>query len=152
MRMWHYKMLSALPDAQFKGQLRELVAILHDWRDKGKTNHILINKIMNYPKSHLFKYFCLYREEYFNRYGKDISSKIVNEFIDFCGPYNDVDNKVLLFRFWHTKSYLRICMANLYEKYLCSSDSPESKAKLTDDEMLKLLENYHNITGEIYTI
>ena len=34
MRLWHYKLLPYLPDAQFKGQLRELVAILHDWRDK----------------------------------------------------------------------------------------------------------------------
>lgn len=46
MRLWHYKLLPYLPAAQFKGQLRELVAILHTWRDKGQTNHILINRVM----------------------------------------------------------------------------------------------------------
>lgn len=50
-RIWHYQLLPYLPDAQFKGQLRELVAIMHDWRDKGKTNHLLINKVMEYPKN-----------------------------------------------------------------------------------------------------
>ena len=50
-RIWHYWLLPYLPDAQFKGQLRELIAIMHDWRDKGKTNHLLINKVMEYPKN-----------------------------------------------------------------------------------------------------
>ena len=43
LRIWHYKLLEVLPDLQFNGQLRELVVIMRDWRDKGKTNHILIN-------------------------------------------------------------------------------------------------------------
>ena len=28
MRLWHYKLLPYLPDAQFKGQLRELIESL----------------------------------------------------------------------------------------------------------------------------
>ena len=47
LRIWHYKLLEVLPDLQFKGQLRELVVIMRDWRDKGKTNHILINAVKN---------------------------------------------------------------------------------------------------------
>ena len=31
MRIWHYKLLPYLPDKQFKGQLRELVAIMRAW-------------------------------------------------------------------------------------------------------------------------
>lgn len=53
MRLWHYRLLPYLPDAQFRGQLRELVAIMRDWRDKGKTNHVLINAVMEYPKNTL---------------------------------------------------------------------------------------------------
>ena len=60
MRIWHYAILPYLPNAQFKGQLRELVAIMHDWRDKGTTNHLLINKVMEYPKSSLTQYFLYY--------------------------------------------------------------------------------------------
>ena len=30
MRMWHYRLIPYLPDLQLKGQLRELVAIMHN--------------------------------------------------------------------------------------------------------------------------
>ena len=50
MRLWHHKLLRYLPEAQFKGQLREMVAIMRDWRDRGTTNHLLINKVMEYDK------------------------------------------------------------------------------------------------------
>ena len=53
MRIWHIDLLYYIPDSQFKGQLRELVAIMHDWRDKGKTNHLLINGVMEYQKNDL---------------------------------------------------------------------------------------------------
>ena len=68
MRIWHYKLLPYLPDAQFKGQLRELVAIMHDWRDKGGTNHLLINKVVEYHKRHLTTYFMKYCYWYGQRY------------------------------------------------------------------------------------
>jgi uncharacterized protein (TIGR02328 family) len=76
MRIWHTALLPYLPDLQFKGQLRELVAIMHDWRDKGTTNHILINKVMEYPKEDLFRYTVVYDEECIERYGKSIGEKI----------------------------------------------------------------------------
>ena len=68
MRLWHYKLLPYLPAAQFKGQLRELVAILHTWRDKGQTNHILINRVMEYPKADFYGYFLEYAFQYQQRY------------------------------------------------------------------------------------
>lgn len=36
-RLWDYRLLPYLPDLQFKGQLREIVLIMHDWRDIGKS-------------------------------------------------------------------------------------------------------------------
>ena len=70
MRLWHYELLTYLPDAQFKGQLRELVAIMHDWRDTGKTNHLLINRVMEYPKNDLVRYFVHYEALYHKKYGQ----------------------------------------------------------------------------------
>lgn len=81
MRIWHYQLLSYLPEAQFKGQLRELVAIMHDWRDKGETNHLLINRVMEYPKSELAVYFLYYEDEYIRRYGKDQMQNTVMNFV-----------------------------------------------------------------------
>lgn len=88
MRLWHIALLPYLPDAQFKGQLRELVAIMHDWRDRGKTNHLLVNKVMAYPKEELVLYFIKYSHEWHKRYQKDISEKIYREFFAFAEAEN----------------------------------------------------------------
>ena len=60
MRLWSVYLLKFLPDLQFRGQLREMMLILRDWRDKGKTNHLLINKVMEYPKNDFTRYFIHY--------------------------------------------------------------------------------------------
>ena len=50
MRMWHIGIIPYLPNMQLKGQLRELIAIMHNWRDKGYPQHLLVNNITNYYK------------------------------------------------------------------------------------------------------
>lgn len=145
MRIWDYRLLPYLPDAQFKGQLRELVAIMHDWRDKGKTNHLLVNKVMEYPKSELVKYFIVYEAQYHKRYGKWLT-KQWKEFEAFnC---EDLNNKKRYIDDWHNKEYLRVCMANLYEKHIFGI----GKSRITDEEWARLCEGYYNITGEKYQI
>lgn len=139
-------MLPYLPEAQFKGQLRELVAIMHDWRDKGETNHLLINRVMEYPKSELAIYFLYYEDEYIRRYGKTINAKYRDEFCNFAKGTPLLTNTPL-FTGWHNKTYLRICMANLYEKFLATG-----KNKITLAEWSKLKAGYETITGEVYEI
>lgn len=150
MRLWHYKLLPYLPELQFKGQLRELVAIMHDWRDKGKTNHLLINKVMEYPKDELSQYFFEYACEYYKRYNKDLH-KYVEEFNLFSlntkRAFRSI-NSTYLFEEWHEDEYLRVCMANLYEKHFFSI----GKSRITDAEWERLCEGYKNITGEEYEI
>ena len=143
MRLWPYKLLPYLPDAQFKGQLRELVAIMHDWRDKGKTNHLLINRVMEYPKNDLVRYFLEYEIEYHKRYGKWLE-KYSKEFVAF----NDNGKNNAIFEGWHNKEYLRVCMANLYEKHIFGI----GKSRITDEEWARLCEGYEQITGEVYQI
>ena len=75
MRLWSWQLLSSLPDMQFRGQWRELVAVMRDWRDKKTTNHLLINRVMEYPKQDLGGYYLIYREEYQKRYGKERKTK-----------------------------------------------------------------------------
>ena len=163
MRLWHYQLLPYLPELQFKGQLRELVAIMHDWRDKGKTNHLLINKVMEYDKKHLTSYFLRYNEEYRRRYGKEINRNIYWEFLNFANYEVEKDYKVSfangvdivsirlvknIFDGWHTKEYLRICMSNLAEKHFYGV----GKSRITDEEWGTLCRGYKQITGEEYTI
>ena len=143
MRLWHYKLLPYLPDAQFKGQLRELVAIMHDWRDKGQTNHLLINLVMQYPEADLYGYFLEYAVEYQKR-NQDRVSKSVDEFREFAdGKFTQRP-----YAGWHEKRYLRVCMANLYEKYFYGI----GKSKITEKEWQRLLQGYRDITGEDYCI
>lgn len=145
MRLWHYELLPYLPDLQFKGQLRELIAIMHDWRDKGITNHLLINKVCFYPKSELSTYFQHYRTLYYERYNKSISSKTNEEFIDFS-----ISGLIgtQIYEGWHTKEYLRSNMANLWEKHFMGV----GKSRISDEEWETLLRGYKKITGEDYSI
>lgn len=146
MRLWHCDLLPYLPDAQFKGQLRELVAIMHDWRDKGATNHILINKVMEYPKNDLVRYFLCYEAIYHRRYGKRLSRQAF-EFVWFDDtPLTERSNG--LFVGWHDEKYLKVCMMNLFEKYYFG----RGKSKITFDEWMVLLDGYKKITGENFTV
>ena len=146
MRLWHYELLPYLPNLQFKGQLRELVAIMHDWRDKGKTNHLLINRVMEYPKADLYRYCCEYEAECFSRYGKTLDG-YSSEFGRFANWSVDTKNNTI-FDGWHNKEYLRVCMANLYEKHFFGI----GKSRITDEEWQVLLDGYKAITDEEYSI
>lgn len=146
MRLWHYELLPYLPELQFKGQLRELVAIMHDWRDKGKTNHILINKVMEYPKTDFATYMLYYCQEYRLRYGVSVKEKILEEFFEFASVVGLFGYQP--FKGWHTKEYLRSNMANLWEKHFMGV----GKSRISDEEWETLLRGYKEITGEEYVI
>lgn len=149
MRIWDYRLLPYLSDLQFRGQLRELTAIMRSWRDNGTTNHILINKVMEYPKSELAKYAFKYFKEYNRRYGKALKEKYW-EFAEFGFKTHNVfiDDEIRCFCGWHNKEYLRVCMANLYEKHHFGV----GKSRITDEEWQRLLDGYKKITGEEYVI
>lgn len=152
MRIWHYELFPYLPDLQFKGQLRELVSIMRDWRDKGKTNHLLVNEVMNHPKGDLTRYFLEYENEYARRNG---GKRLVQfqEFLNFAAAdlwtvKKDGSLYASVFDSWHNKEYLRVCMANLYEKHFFGV----GKSRISDEEWHRLIEGYKKITGEEYKI
>ena len=146
MRLWSWQLLPYLSDLQFKGQLREITAIMRDWRDRGKTNHLLINRVMEYPKADLYRYFCEYEAEYFKRYGRTLD-RYSSEFGRFANWDVDTKNNII-FDGWHNNEYLRVCMANLYEKHHFGI----GKSRITDEEWQRLCEWYETITGEQYKI
>lgn len=147
-RLWHYALLPYLPDAQFKGQFREAVAILRDWIDERLIVYTpLIKKITDYPESDLFNYFNLCIQEY-NRRGMNlINPNKYREFIN-CVENSGVLKNKTPFDGWHNKDYLRVCMANLYEKWKFG----KGKSRITDEEWQRLCDGYKKITGEEYVI
>lgn len=145
MRIWHEQLLPYLPDRQFKGQLRELVAIMRVWRDTGTTNHLLINRVTEYEKTELSRYFLSYEVEYHKRYGKWLT-KYSPEFVHFAET--DTSKRTYYSDGWHDKEYLRICMANLYEKHKYGI----GKSRITDDEWKILCGGYKKITGQEWKV
>lgn len=144
MRLWHYRLLPYLPDAQFKGQLRELVAILRRVRKHGTPNHLLVNLVKKYDNADLTGYFMLYNEEYKKRYGKPVAEIFRQEFLEYSEHVSNWNP----FKGWHDDGYLKVCMANLYEKHYFA----KGKSQVSAYEWSKLLAGYKEITGEVYSI
>ena len=149
MRLFHYALLPYLPELQFKGQLREIVLVMHQWRDEGKTNHLLINRVMQYPKSELEVYWIYYENEYERRHGRKPNAKYSKEFRNFAaGSATLWPDEEVVFEGWHTKEYLRMNMGNLAEKHFYGV----GKSRITDEEWERICEGYKTITGEDYKI
>ena len=56
MRLWHRDIIKYLPREQLVAQWRELSAIAGNLSMKGTPNHILVNKVLGYPRNHFISY------------------------------------------------------------------------------------------------
>lgn len=128
MRCWHKSLIPYLPRQQLLGQWRECCCIAKNIAEKGMPNHILVNKIMNYPLVHFMTYTWLVYTELINRnYKPDFEkfSKYLN--LDVTCVY-----KKDIFSNWHTFRYLQQCYYNLQEKYDCGNISEEEWNKIDE--------------------
>ena len=149
MRLWHYDLLDVLPKQQLCSQLRECVAIAKDIYEKGTTNHILINPIMDYDLNH-FRLYCNLVIKEMEKRGYNVSDKTkekLNKYINYYkemiimqttrifildNGYNDGYRE--LFDNWHTDRYLIQCLYNLEEKY--------DRGEITQEEWDKIYNKY----------
>ena len=124
MRLWHKDLLSVLPRQQLIGQWRECCAIAKNISQNGTPNHILVNKIMDYPFGDFIQYACLvfctmmdrgYRCE-FARF-----SKLFTNIVELVRR----DTTTELYPEWHNDRYLKQCLYNLQEKYDCHGISED---------------------------
>ena len=120
MRIWHWKLLPYLPDAQIRGQWSELNSIF-----KKQTKHLLINYVYGYDRRELYYYAKLLlaerarrgmrtltlsnMEAYFSEFSKDQLADYDPEF----DPGRPVFAKD------HDDGYLAECFFNLREKHRC---------------------------------
>ena len=138
MRCWHYKLIPVLPINQLKGQWRECCLIAKGIAQNGTPNHLLVNKVLQYPSSH-FTYYCnLVVEELKNR-GYLVQKSAYDTLVTNLkagvsrGAFNQfkIDNK--LYSDWMTNRYLIQCYYNLQEKYDCGGITKKEWEKIQDN-------------------
>lgn len=102
MRLWHKDLIPVLPRQQLIGQWRECCLIAKQISEKGEPNHILVNKIMDYPLSHLCYYGRLIECELASRgykvHGDCFDKWLRNEKGAVPYPYPEFED---LFKDWH---------------------------------------------------
>lgn len=141
MRLWHKDLISVLPRKQLLGQWRECCVIAKQIATMGGTNHILINKIMDYPQDE-FTTYCMAIADEMKHRGYSVDSWSA---IRWCQD----KNTLLLsncFRNWHNRRYLYQCLANLSEKYDCEGISKEEWEKI----YAKFSYEIDVVTGELF--
>lgn len=153
MRLWHYDLLDVLPKQQLCSQLRECVAIAKDIYEKGTTNHILINPIMDYDLNH-FRLYCNLVIKEMEKRGYKVSDKTKDKLSQYLNGRMSVSNTLggklnvfildeynyniyePLFDDWHTDRYLAQCLYNLEEKY--------DRGGISQEEWDKICNKYYN--------
>lgn len=117
MRLWHKDLISVLPDKQLLGQWRECCAIASNIANKGTPNHILVNKIMNYPLDHFYNYGVIVYCEMDLRGFKCDFQKFEHWFT--YPTETKIIDRENIFAGWHNDRYLAQCYHNLQEKFDC---------------------------------
>ena len=145
MRLWHKGLLCVLPYQQLVAQWRECCAIARDLDLIGTPNHIIVNRILDYPLSHFYSYTMLVIEE-MNKHGFAVSTasfiKFEEHIFNAMEKFNDIQEDIeydMIFYNWHTDKYFWQCVTNLEEKHDCGGVSDEEWDKIVD---LSLLYSY----------
>lgn len=128
MRLWHKDLIPVLPRQQLLAQWRECCCIARNIAVNDTPNHLLVNKILDYPLSHFRAYTNLIRREMLRKGYKCDMSK----FTTHLKCFEDLPSYDKLFSNWHNDRYLKQCFYNLQEKYDCGG--------ISEDEWKKILE------------
>ena len=134
MRLWHKDLIKYLPREQLVAQWRECSAIAGNLNTKGTPNHILVNKILEYPREHFISYAFWVRQE-MTRRGYRTMESVWNKI--YCTREIDYDEIEILpledlFPGWHNNRYLTQCYHNLEEKYDCGGVKEDDFKKIVD--------------------
>ena len=127
MRLWHKDLIKALPREQLVAQWRELSAIAGNLNTKGTPNHILVNKVCDYPREHFISYALYVRQEMTQRGYRTMDSVWDKIYCTRETDFGEMEFVPLedLFPGWHNDRYLEQCYFNLEEKYDCGGVDEE---------------------------
>lgn len=139
MRLWHKDLIAVLPRKQLISQWRECCAIARNIVVNGTPNHLLVNKVMEYPKWHFMRYtieVCKECEKRGYKIDRCRFFKWFDQWDDGTVKTDDVPN-YKVFAGWHNERYFNQCVYNLQEKYDCDGISKE--------EWLKIIEKVNKV-------
>lgn len=141
MRLYHYQLIPYLPRRQLLSQWRECVCIANSIHDKETPNHILVNKIMDYPISEFCDYCNIVLVEMLRR-GYKVNESSINKLEKYVRFEIDSDKQFSKpFSNWHNARYLYQNFYNLEEKYDCGG--------ISDDEWKTFRESFEKICNQI---
>ena len=129
MRLWHKDLIEMLPREQLVAQWRELSAIAGNIKTKGTPNHILVNKVMDYPFDHFISYAYYVRNE-MTRRGYRTMDSVWNKITSISDNNYNILPREEIYRGWMNNEYLTICYYNLTEKFLCGGIKQEDYIKI----------------------
>lgn len=139
MRLWHKYLIGVLPQKQLLGQWRECCLIAKNIAEKGTPNHLLVNKVMEYPISEFCDYCNIVLKQMVVR-GYNVSEKSIHCLEDNVVFCVDSDLNMGIFNGWHNDRYLKQCFYNLQEKYDCGG--------ISEKEWRLLEERYEGLMNE----
>ena len=144
MRLWHKDLIPVLPRQQLLGQWRECCAIMRNIETKGTPNHVLVNKIMDYPPMHIYVYASIIHDEMKNRGYRCNFEKFMDSY-EMAGEFDELSTvgSESVFDGWMNERYLTQCYFNLQEKYDCGS--------ITEDEWKKIYYRYKELISSYST-
>ena len=117
MRLWHKDLIPVLPRQQLVAQWRELSSIAGNIKTKGTPNHILVNKVLDYPYDHFISYAAIIRTEMTKR-GYRTMNSVWEKIVNLKPNYQTIPIEEI-YPEWMNDDYLTICYYNLYEKHIC---------------------------------
>ena len=124
MRLWHKDLIQVLPRQQLLSQWRECCCLVANIAINGTPNHILVNKVLDYPLEKDFYMYCIKVMLEMEKRGYKVSKQAYYNWHDNMliatnrKPW-EFDGQYVIFKDWHTDRYLRQCYYNLEEKYDC---------------------------------
>lgn len=131
MRLWHTKLIDALPREQLVAQWRELSAIAGAIQTKGTPNHILVNFVLDYPFDNFISYAKMVRDEMTKR-GYRTMNAVWDKIVALKPDYQIIENP---YAEKMNSDYFVICFYNLFEKYLCGGIKEEDWRKIFNKQL-----------------
>lgn len=143
MRLWHKELIPVLPIHQLLSQWRECCCIVRNIVVYGTPNHVLVNKLLEYPSDHFEGYCRMVRMELEKR-GCNLTKTAMDDFnrnlsaAKAMKAFAETTDAETLFGNWHTNRYLWQCYFNLQEKYDCGR-VPKEEWILVEDFAMGIL-------------